>query len=134
MYQTVLEGRWKGVSKIVKNRFWILLLGAVVVLCGLACIPLLTAGEAAMAEITSGGTLVAVVDLREEREFTVESPDGGRNTVTVRDGAIAVTAADCPDHYCMDRGFCTGGTPIVCLPNRLTITFLGDQEIDGLVG
>ena len=118
----------------MKNRFWMILLAGLVLVCGVACIPMLTAGEAAQAEVASGGAVVVTVDLREDQEFTVESPDGGSNVVTVRDGASAVTAADCPDHYCMERGFCTGGTPIVCLPNRLTITFLDTQEIDGLSG
>ena len=118
----------------MKNRYWIMALAALVLVSGLACVPMLMKTEAHRAEIASGGEVVAVVDLAVDQELTVESPDGGSNTVTVRDGAIAVTAADCPDHYCMDRGFCDGGTPIVCLPNRLTITFLGDQEIDAAVG
>ena len=67
------------------------------------------------------------------RDMTVESTQG-TNIVTVRDGAVAVTSADCPDHYCMQRGFCSGGTEIVCLPNRLVLRFVGQQEIDGIVG
>ena len=58
----------------------------------------------------------------------------GTNTVTVRDGKVAVTQADCPDHYCMDRGWCDSGTPIVCLPNRLVLKFVGKQTVDGAVG
>ena len=60
--------------------------------------------------------------------------ENGSNTVTVKDGKIAVTAADCPDHYCMERGFCDSGTQIVCLPNRVIIKFQGEQEIDGAAG
>ena len=118
----------------MKSRYWIMALTALVLVSGLACVPLLRQTEAQQAEIASGGQVIAVVDLSADREFVVGSPDGGRNTVTIRDGAIAVTAADCPDHYCMERGFCTGGSAIVCLPNRLVITFLGDQEIDAAAG
>jgi len=64
----------------------------------------------------------------------VDTPGGGHNVVTVKDGRIAVTQANCPDHYCMDRGFCNSGSPIVCLPNRLVIEFSGEQEIDFVVG
>ena len=134
MYQTVPEGRRKGVWITMKNRFWIILLSVLVLVCGLACIPMLTAGESARAEIASGGEVIAVVDLAVDQELIVTAPGGGSNTVVVKDGAVGVTEADCPDHYCMERGFCNGGTPIVCLPNRLTITFLGEQEIDGLAG
>ena len=118
----------------MKSRYWIMALAALVLVSGLACVPMLRQTEAQRAEITSGGQVIAVVDLAVDQAFTVESPNGGRNTVAVKDGAIAVTAADCPDHYCMDRGFCTGGSAIVCLPNRLVITFLGGQEIDAAAG
>ena len=118
----------------MKTKYWIIILAVLLVGSVLACIPLLRADIAARAQITSGGTVIATVDLAVDQEFTVESPEGGCNTITVKDGAIAVTAADCPDHYCMDRGFCTGGSQIVCLPNRLVIAFLGEQEIDGVAG
>ena len=97
-------------------------------------IPLLMPAEPAQqAQISSDGVLIRTVSLNVDQEFTV--PCGsGFNTVTVRDGRIAVTEADCPDHYCMDRGFCSGGSPIVCLPNKLVIEFLGPQEIDGILG
>ena len=118
----------------MKTKYWIILLAVLLLGSGLACIPLLNSETAAQARITSHGEVIATVDLLIDQEFTVESESGGSNTVTVRDGAIAVTAANCPDHYCMDRGFCTGGSQIVCLPNRLVISFLGEQEIDGVAG
>ena len=118
----------------MKTRTWIILLSALLLGSCLACIPLLRSEPAGRAEITSGGDLFATVDLAVDQEFTVPAPDGGSNTVTVRDGAIAVTDADCPDHYCMHRGFCNGGTQIVCLPNRLVISFLDEAEVDFVAG
>ncbi|MBQ9148061.1 MAG: NusG domain II-containing protein [Oscillospiraceae bacterium] len=119
----------------MKSKYWAILLCVVMaVSLGLSFLLMNNTKTAARAEISSGGKLVRVVELAVDQEFTVTAEDGGTNTVTVKDGAIAVTAADCPDHYCMDRGFCTGGTQIVCLPNRLVISFLGEQEIDGVVG
>ena len=114
----------------MKSKTWAILLAALLVIClGLSF--LLSGGEpAARAEITSNGEVLQIVDLRIDQEFTVD----GKNTVTVKDGKIAVTWADCPDHYCMKRGFCDGGTDIVCLPNRLVIEFLGDQEVDAAIG
>ena len=117
----------------MKTRTWIILLSALLLASALASIPLLISRPAGRAKITSGGEVIATVDLAVDQQFTVES-DSGSNTITVKDGAIAVTAADCPDHYCMARGFCTGGTQIVCLPNRLVIEFLGDQEVDAAIG
>ena len=118
----------------MKTRIWIILLAALLLGSCLACIPLLRSEPAGRAEITSGGDLFATVDLAVDQEITVPAPGGGSNTVTIKDGAIAVTDADCPDHYCMHRGFCNGGTQIVCLPNRLVIAFLAEQEVDGMIG
>ena len=118
----------------LKTKMWVAILAAAFGLCLGLGIWLMAPGRTAQwAEIYSGGVLVKTVDLRIDQEFTVEGGNGV-NTVTVRDGKIAVTQADCPDHYCMQRGFCQGGTAIVCLPNRLVIEFVGEQDIDGAVG
>ena len=118
----------------MKTRTWIILLCALLLGSLLACVPLLSSKPAGRAKITSDGEVVSIVDLKVNQEFTVQSDRGGSNTITVKDGAIAVTAAECPDHYCMKRGFCDGGTQIVCLPNRLVITFLEEAEVDFVAG
>ena len=118
----------------MKTRTWIILLCALLLGSVLACIPLLTSKPAGRAKITSDGEVITIVDLKVDQEFTVESDRGGSNTITVKNGAIAVTEAECPDHYCMKRGFCDGGTQIVCLPNRLVITFLEEAEVDFVAG
>ena len=119
----------------MKTKYWILILSVVLLISAVGGIFLLNANpNAAFARILSDGKVVETVSLHVDREFTVIAPDGGENTVTVRDGAIAVTSATCPDHYCMQRGFCHGGMQIVCLPNRLVIEFVAEQEIDGVIG
>ena len=119
----------------MKTKTWIMLLSAILALClGLSVLVLLPQEDADFAEITSQGKLLKTVDLRIDQQFAVDTPEGGRNVVTVKDGKIAVTEASCPDRYCMDRGFCSSGTQIVCLPNRLVISFVGQQEIDVVVG
>ena len=117
----------------MKTKYWIVLLAALLLICGVLSVVFLRPGQAQQAEIWSDGKLVKTVLLSVDQEFTVEGADGF-NTVTVRDGKIAVTAASCPDSYCMHRGFCQGGAQIVCLPNRLVIKFVAEQEIDGVVG
>ena len=118
----------------MKTRFWIILTAAILVLSAVASGALLLPGEQAVwAEIRSAGELNQTVNLRMDQEFTVPCP-GGYNTVTVKDGRIAVTEASCPDQYCVRQGFCNSGRDIVCLPNVLVISFLGEQEIDGQIG
>ena len=114
----------------MKTKYWLMIFGAVAAVCIALSLPLLRQDQARFARITSKGAEVKTVDLMIDQEFTVD----GRNTVTVEGGKIAVTWANCPDHYCMKRGFCAGGTDIVCLPNRLVIEFLAEQEIDGIIG
>ena len=118
----------------MKTGIWIGLIAAVLVICVcLSAVFLMGGKEAASARVLSGGEEICVLDLDDDTSFLVEH-DGGTNEITVRDGMIAVTAADCPDHYCMDMGWRKGGTPIVCLPNGLVIEFAGDTGVDGAVG
>ena len=114
----------------MKSKYWIIIFAAAAAACIALSLPLLNQEQARFARITSRGQTVKTVDLMIDQEFTVDD----KNTVTVRDGKIAVTWASCPDHYCMKRGFCSGGTDIVCLPNRLVISFLGKQDVDAAVG
>ena len=118
----------------MQTKFWIWLIVALLVLSlGLSAFLLWPGGDAAYAEIWSDGKLLHKLDLSVDRQLTVQT-DRGSNVITVSGGKIAVTEADCPDHYCMDRGFCAGGTQIVCLPNRLVIRFVAQQKLDGVVG
>lgn len=114
----------------MKTKYWIIAFAVLAAVCIFFSLPLLSQEQARFARITSNGEVVKTVDLMVDQEFTVND----KNTVTVQDGKIAVTWADCPDHYCMKRGFCSGGTDIVCLPNRLVIEFVGEQTVDAAVG
>lgn len=119
----------------MKTKYWILLM--VVLLVGSLCfsIPLLLPKEnARYAEIISNNQVVQTVDLNVNCEIPIITPDGGKNIITVQNGSIGVTEANCPDHYCMDRGMCSNGAQIVCLPNRLIILFLDNQKIDSISG
>ena len=118
----------------MKTKYWIAIFALFLAACGgLSLVLLSTAQPAQQVEIWSDGKLIDTLSLLDDQQITVESSKGS-NVVTIRDGAVAVTEADCPDSYCMKRGFCDGGTDIVCLPNRLVIGFLQKQEIDAVVG
>ena len=119
----------------MKTKYWILALGILLAVCIGLSIPILIPGESAShAEILSEGNVLHTVDLSKDQQLTIANSKGGVNTVTVQDGKIAVTEASCPDHYCMHRGFCDGGSQIVCLPNLLIIRFTDMQEVDFVVG
>ncbi len=114
----------------MKTRYWIGLFVLTAAVCLGAMMLRPGEADADRVEIISHGEVIAVLPLGVDRELDV----GGHNTITIKDGKVAVTKADCPDHYCMKRGFCSGGREIVCLPNRLVIRFLGPQEVDAELG
>ena len=73
---------------MIKTRVWICLLGGLL-LASLALL-LWPQERAQSAEIWSDGVLVRRVSLAQDQSFTVDSPYGS-NTVTIQNGAIAVT-------------------------------------------
>ena len=107
-----------------------LLLAAVVFL---AFLPRET-GDIPMAEIYLDGKLVRRVSLDTSAEFSVTGDY--MNTVTVRDGKIAVTESDCPGGDCVHSGWIgTSGRSIVCLPNRMEIRIVSAPgDVDFVVG
>ena len=118
----------------MKNKYWIVILAVILLGCLGLSLLLFSGNQASdMAQIQVDGKVYKVVNLHQDQQFVIDCP-GGTNSVTIEGGKIAVTAADCPDQYCVQRGFVSGGTPIVCLPHRLVIEFLGAQEIDGILG
>ena len=90
----------------MKSRFWIIAIALILVLCvGLSIWLLGGMEEAEMVEIWSDGKLLYSLPLSVDTQLRIDS-ENGTNTITIADGKIAVTQADCPDHYCMDRGYC----------------------------
>ena len=73
------------------------------------------------------GELYKEVSLSENTEIFVES-QYGKNTVTVKNGEVFVTGADCPDKLCEKSSIDKSGESIVCLPNRLSVTVEGENE------
>ncbi len=114
----------------MKTKYWLIGFALLAIICIVCTLPLLRSEPVSTAEIYSDGKLIKTVSLNIDQEFSIN----GHNTMTVKNGSIAVTDADCPDKYCMNRGFCSGGTDIVCLPNRLVIHFVAESEVDGVVG
>ena len=122
------------------NKFWLLTLGAIALLCGLLLL-LLQSGKQAGSwiEITQNGSLVAELDLFENQHIRISSPTGeGYNVVVVEDGSVRIAEASCPDQTCVKRGATHHtNTPIVCIPNRLVVTVRGSAngdygELDGV--
>lgn len=120
------------------NRFWLALLGALLVLsCAVAGVYWYLGRGGAVAVVTQNGQELYRIELsRVLRPYTIEIGGDYTNTVQVEPGRICVSHADCPDKICVDRGWIsTRGAPIVCLPNGLVIEIEGgDGDLDGTAG
>ena len=103
------------------------------VIVGLCFLPRRT-DAACVAQIYQNGELIKTLSLEEDQEFTVTG--SYTNTVTVKDGRIAVTASDCPGEDCVHSGSAGSvGRSIVCLPNALEIRITaGEADVDFVVG
>ena len=66
-------------------------------------------------------------DLGVDAQQTIQT-DLGSNQVTVHDGCISVTWADCPHQDCVQQGAISqAGQQIVCLPHKLWIEVSSGQ-------
>lgn len=116
-----------------KTRRWVLLLVvAGLALAALSWRTLTRKSEGRIAEVVQDGVVIERIDLdrvTREYEFTVESPEGGYNTVLVQPGRICVKDADCPDRICVEMGWLSDrAVPIACLPHRLTIWLVEEDD------
>ncbi len=81
-----------------------------------------------------GAYAVAVVDGEEIARYSLDtsgeySLNGGSNILVISDGAAYIKDANCPDKVCVHTGKVSlSGERIVCLPNKLEIRIVSDEE------
>lgn len=117
----------------MRTKKWIMILAAVLVLSLGSSLRFFEQGSANSVKVISDGEVKYVLPLSQDTQVEIAT-ERGVNRVTIQDGKVAVTEADCPDGYCMARGFCSGGAQIVCLPNRLVLEFSDSDAIDAIAG
>ncbi|MCL2426567.1 MAG: NusG domain II-containing protein [Oscillospiraceae bacterium] len=121
----------------LSNRFWMLMLGVIVIISAIIAV-LLWRVPADYARIYHDNVLVDVINLTtvtERREIEI-TRDNANNVVVIEYGRVRMECANCPDGICVRRGWVSGGLiPIVCLPNRVVIVFdSSDNDVDAVVG
>ena len=117
--------------KSVPLRLWLLLLGIILVLAVAAIIVMqFTRQPGTYVRISQDGEVVHKFPLDEDRTVPYDTAAGGHNVVVISDGWVEVTEANCPDQICVHHVPLsdTGGTPIVCLPNRLVVEVVGASD------
>lgn len=91
----------------------------------------------AVRTLTSEGTTVLIqvegktvhrAHLLEPGETVVEGVRG-EVRVETRDGKVAITHAECPNHICVRTGWRSrGGEVIVCVPNKTVVRIVGETR------
>ena len=112
------------ISKSLRNDIILL---AVLVVAALVLFPIVAhsdkAGSYALVELD--GAEYARLDLDKDTSLTV-STGQGTNIIIVRDHAVSVESADCPDKICVRKGkLHRKGDSAVCLPAKTVITVRG---------
>lgn len=100
---------------------------------GFLCVKLLPS-EGKTAVIEQNGTVAARLSLDKDTTYDVKINGKITNTVVIKNHAVSVSYADCPDKICKNhKSISKSGETIVCLPNKVTVTVEGgENEIDGV--
>lgn len=79
-------------------------------------------GGGSTAVVRIDGQADRALDLSENQEFWVGDEKTGRNLIRVKDGAVMVAEADCPDKICVRTGpIRQAGEVITCLPHKVIV-------------
>ena len=82
----------------------------------------------AYAVIAVDGVEVARYSLDDDGVYEVGSH---KNVVVIENGEVYMREADCPDATCVKTGRVRyAGQTIVCLPNRVSVTVIGEGGVD----
>ncbi len=100
----------------------IILLAGFIIVGGVSILLLLGRSKQGLfAKVIVDGKTVVSLNLNEEREYTLDTPEG-TNTIIVQDGQVFVSYADCPDKVCKNhKPIKNNGETIICLPHKMVI-------------
>lgn len=104
-----------------KNDF--ILIAVILVFCAILFLGFkLTRHKGNVVNISSDGVTVGNYPINEDNEINVPYKDSGYNIVTIKDGTVAVSDADCPDLICVKHiAITSADETIVCLPHKLVV-------------
>ena len=111
----------------MKTKILVIILAAVVAVCSLL-IALQDREDKSVAVIMKSGKVLKTVDmysLTEGFEYIVDE----HNTVLVTKEGVSMKYSDCRNKECIHMGTKRSGS-IICLPNRVEIKIVADEEED----
>ena len=117
------------VFKNAKKNDWILLgivLGAAFVIFAVRYFT--GNADAGYVEVRVDGEVTGTYDLAKDQEIVL---GGGTNTMTIRDGKVRMTEANCPDQLCMhQKAISRNQESIICLPNKIVLQIVSPDQAE----
>ena len=114
----------------------ILAVALVLILAGAVAVCFLPKDSAipVQAEVYQDGSLIKTLSLDTDLSFEITGTY--TNTITVKQGTVAITASNCPGEDCGHSGaIATSGRSVVCLPNGVEVRVVGQtSDVDFVVG
>lgn len=114
-------------SFIVKHRIDIIVIASLLLLSFTVLLTVnLLKKNGTYARVEINGETVAEYPLNTDGIYEL---NGGTNTLTISGGVAYMTYSNCPDHTCERTGKVKHvGESIICLPNKLSITIVGESN------
>lgn len=79
-------------------------------------------------KVSVNGEQTGIYPLATDAEITI---NGGTNVLKIESGEAFIISADCPDHICVNSGRISKvGQSVICLPNKVTVTVIGNSKSD----
>ncbi len=111
-----------------KKDFMLFLMICIIAAAAFAAFRLLIPQENEELVIIVNGDIYGTYSLEEDCKIEIN----GTNVCEIKNGAVSMTEADCPDQLCVhQREIASAGDTIVCLPNRVVLQISGNSESEG---
>jgi hypothetical protein len=111
-------------SLTIADRILIVVISVSVLASFVAATMLTSQGSVVIVQVN--GSTVHKANLFESHTALIAGTRGNL-TVEARDGKVAITRADCPNHICVRMGWRSqAGDVIVCVPNKTIVRILPD--------
>lgn len=82
--------------------------------------------------ISVNGKVAWKIPISENREIAVKGPLG-HSKIEVKDGKVRMLDSPCPLKLCVKEGYIEKPNDmIVCLPNKVIIRIMGEEQLDGI--
>ena len=83
--------------------------------------------------VTVDGEVYGVYPLGFDREISVDT-QYGHNLVSISDNRASVKESDCPNHDCEGFGAISkAGQTILCIPHHMSVSIIGETDVDAVV-